>query len=266
MKKELSKNNKIFEENTKITIDKENKIPYYLQVKDRILSEIKQKNFMPGVQLNNEFELSDIFDVSRPTIRQALKELEIESLIKKVKGSGTFVSEKKYNSQLFSTFYSATEDLINQHSDFINTILVRKLIEPDAEKSAIFKIQKNEGLNYIERLRVVGNKPYSLTIFYVNKKYCPDFINSDLEHYSSFYIWENIYKLKVSKVKRILDAVNYDYLKKPARLLKIKNQTPMFFMKTYIYINHEDILLCYSEDYFSSETHSFTFTFNSELK
>ncbi len=55
---------------------------------------IKEKKVLPEEQLPSENEMSKIFGVSRHTIRQALSYLEKEGWIYKIKGIGSFYSNK----------------------------------------------------------------------------------------------------------------------------------------------------------------------------
>lgn len=58
----------------------------------RVRQLIEQLGLRSGDRLQTEAELSDLFDVSRPTIREALRRLEQEGLVVAVQGRGRFVS------------------------------------------------------------------------------------------------------------------------------------------------------------------------------
>lgn len=64
-------------------------ITYYLK------SEIKSGILKPGDKLPTEMELAEKFNVSRITSKRALEDLRIEGAIYRVRGSGSFVSERK---------------------------------------------------------------------------------------------------------------------------------------------------------------------------
>ena len=69
--------------------------PLYEQVKEQLLAKIDEGTYLPLAQLPSEHELSEQFNVSRITIRQALHRLSQEGVIFKVHGKGTFVSKPK---------------------------------------------------------------------------------------------------------------------------------------------------------------------------
>lgn len=59
------------------------------QIKDLI----REQRLKPGDKLPNEMELSQLFGVSRPTIREAMKSLISQNIVSIHRGRGTFVSE-----------------------------------------------------------------------------------------------------------------------------------------------------------------------------
>lgn len=64
----------------------------YRQYKMKILS----GELTPGTRLPTEMEIAGENKVSRITVSRALKELEIENFVYRIKGSGSYVSEKKW--------------------------------------------------------------------------------------------------------------------------------------------------------------------------
>ena len=53
-------------------VDRNSNVPLYVQVKDAIMDVIKDGTYKSGTRIPSESELGEIFDVSRPTIRQAV--------------------------------------------------------------------------------------------------------------------------------------------------------------------------------------------------
>ena len=61
---------------------------------DVISDLIYQKNYMPGTKLPNEIELAQELEVSRNTVREAIRLLTERGVLEVRRGSGTFVSAK----------------------------------------------------------------------------------------------------------------------------------------------------------------------------
>jgi len=195
------------------------------------LEAIRNNKLQPEAKIDNEIKLSKLFNVSRPTIRQALKELEIKGYIKKIKGSGTFIAKRKLESNLFNKFISATEDLKNQGRSFQNKILKAEQKKASSIKnSSIDFFDSNERINYVERIRFVDGKPFNFTKFYVRDYNCKNFFKSDLKKFSCFEIWRKQYKLKIDLLKRILFAVTTDFNKKASKLLGLKPCSAIHYM------------------------------------
>ena len=70
-------------------VDKQSRIPLYVQVLDQFILAIDKKLLEEGEKIGNEYELCEQFQVSRFTLRQALKELENDGQIYKKRGKGT---------------------------------------------------------------------------------------------------------------------------------------------------------------------------------
>jgi DNA-binding FadR family transcriptional regulator len=63
----------------------------YQQVADKIITLIESEEYTVGMRLPAERELASMFGVSRPTIREAVIALEIESYVEVRMGSGVYV-------------------------------------------------------------------------------------------------------------------------------------------------------------------------------
>ena len=70
-------------------------IPLFEQLKNDLLEQIKKGIYISGQQIPTETELSELYHVSRITIRRAITELCNEGVLIKKQGKGTFVKERK---------------------------------------------------------------------------------------------------------------------------------------------------------------------------
>lgn len=71
--------------------------PKYIQIKENIVEMIEEGNLKEGDKLPSESALQKKFSSSRHTVRSALAELELEGIIYKEHGLGSFVSDQKNN-------------------------------------------------------------------------------------------------------------------------------------------------------------------------
>ena len=92
---------------------------------------IRKEKLKPGDKLPNEMQLAELFGVSRPTVREAVKSLVSQNIIEIQRGKGTFVSQTPgiANDPLGLDFV-VDEDL------HLSLIEVRLLIEPGVARLA----------------------------------------------------------------------------------------------------------------------------------
>lgn len=68
-------------------------MPKYAQIKSDLRLQIMQGEYTPGQPFVTQQQICDIYGVSMLTAARALKELEFEGLVTRVRGRGTFVAE-----------------------------------------------------------------------------------------------------------------------------------------------------------------------------
>ena len=68
--------------------------PFYLQIEAILRDQIASGDLRPGDLVATEKTLCDQYGVSRPTVRQAIKNLEIDGLIVRNRGKGTRVTAR----------------------------------------------------------------------------------------------------------------------------------------------------------------------------
>ena len=75
---------------------------------------ILEGTFKPGQKLPPERELAERFDVSRPSLREAIQKLAARGVLNSKHGGGTYVSEK-----LGSSFTDPLQALLSSHEEFL---------------------------------------------------------------------------------------------------------------------------------------------------
>lgn len=67
--------------------------PLFLEVRRALLETLRTHGYRPGERLPAEPELASAYGVSRPTMREVLRSLETDGLVRRVHGVGTFVTQ-----------------------------------------------------------------------------------------------------------------------------------------------------------------------------
>jgi DNA-binding FadR family transcriptional regulator len=117
------------------------------QVTENLLAYIESQNLKPGDLLPSETSLSTSFGVSRPVIREALKNLEGKGIIEIVNGKGALV--KPIDSDPLRLFFQRAVQL--ERSTILELMEVRKGLEVQAVMLAA-KRRQDADLVVIEKL------------------------------------------------------------------------------------------------------------------
>lgn len=131
----------------------------------RLASAIREGRYVPGVRLPSERDLSAEFGVSRPVLREALKQLQDDGLVATRRGRGTFVRD--YLRELSRT--PPRIWLQENHSLVQEFYEARLLIEPTCAARAARNrtgpqlARLNEVLDAAERLLERGREPVPYT-------------------------------------------------------------------------------------------------------
>jgi len=75
-----------------ITVSKDSSVPLYTQLLNEVRHRILSGQWSPGSRIPSELQLQQQLQISRSTIRQALRAAQSEGLIERVPGKGTFVA------------------------------------------------------------------------------------------------------------------------------------------------------------------------------
>jgi len=76
-------------------IDRDEFKPLYVQIAEQLIAYIKENGLKAGDPLPSQNELIKRYGVSTITVRVAMQRLETDGIIKRIRGKGTFVAEKK---------------------------------------------------------------------------------------------------------------------------------------------------------------------------
>lgn len=111
------------------------KTKVYAEVAAQIHRLIAEGRLKPGDKLPPERELAEVFGVSRTSVRDAIRVLEIQGLVEPRHGEGTVVREIPIDSIVspLASALAATKDLTADLFD------MRKMLEPPLARAAAFR-------------------------------------------------------------------------------------------------------------------------------
>jgi len=206
-------------------IDKTTPIPYYYQIQLKIKEALKKGELKPEQFIPPERDLSEEFDVSRITIRKALEGLSVEGVIKRIKGKGAIIAKPKIEGQLFNRLIGTYQDLEDKGFKITDKILDFKIIESSESVTKELNLLSREKVYRLERIRFLDDEPYHYSKTFIPQKICPDFDYNILIKKSLINVLEKKYRLKIYKVRRLLEAGIAS--KEESDLFKIKIGSPI---------------------------------------
>lgn len=236
-------------------INKNIPIPLYYQLKEIILEGIMEKHLIPGEHIPTERELSELYDISRPTIRQAIIELVRDGYLYRVKGKGTFVSKPKIEQD----FIEKVENF-NEHIRSKGLVPTTKVIEKSCtiasrETAKMLKIAEGDKVIKMLRVRSANEEPIVIVKTYLPYDKCSFILEEDMEEKSLYEVFAQNYSTKVCRVIRTVEAIIAG--KYESEMLKISEGDPVQLFRT-VAFNQNDVPVEYSTARYRGDRNKFT--------
>lgn len=161
-------------------IDKTIPVPLYYQLKSIILDSIESGKLQPGDSIPTEQELSEIYEISRTTIRQAINELVTDGKLYRIKSKGTFVSKPKLEQLDLQNLDFRPRFLNNPNVKPSRKVLQQRVVEADKEISQRLEVPEGSDVIYLEVLRLINNEPVIYQQSYL-ASFCREILSIDVE-------------------------------------------------------------------------------------
>jgi GntR family transcriptional regulator len=185
-------------------IKKNSPVPIYHQLEEYIKKQIETGILQEEAVIPSEREYAQTFQISRMTVRQAINNLVSEGYLKRQKGRGTFVSKKKVEQEL-QGMTSFTEDMLSRGMSPSSTLLSFQIIPADKSTALDLKIEENDSVYKIKRIRLADGATMALETAYIPVEVVPGLTeeNSNLSLYQ--YIEEHL-SLSISEATQEIEA------------------------------------------------------------
>jgi GntR family transcriptional regulator len=133
-----------------------------VSVQDELKQRIDRGELAAGARLPSEPELAAELQVSRATLREALRAMELEGLLRR-QGSGTFVAEHPRMATSLDVNFGVT-DAIRAAGMTAGIAQARHWVEPaPAGEAALLELEPGQDVLVIERVRTAEGKPVVLS-------------------------------------------------------------------------------------------------------
>ncbi|MDY2777296.1 MAG: GntR family transcriptional regulator [Collinsella sp.] len=151
------------------------------RVSNYIRSKIYAKEWGPGNRIPSEHDLMDEFEVSRGTVRKAIKTLVDEGLLEQEHGRGTFVCEPHIAHPGGDRPFSFAASLGEQGIAFKTEVLFQERIPASGEVAERLQIAEGDPVLRLRRVRSTGGKPIMVLDSWTPLDVCPGLDEMPLE-------------------------------------------------------------------------------------
>lgn len=152
--------------------------PLWAQVLDDLRDRLGSGEF--AERFPGDVELVAHYQVSRHTVREAVRHLQAEGLLERRRGKGSFVTPRRIEQQL-GTLYSLFRSI--EARGLVQDSVVRYLEERhDDVAAAMLACSPNEALVYLERIRLADGDPIALDCSWLPARLASPVLDADFHH------------------------------------------------------------------------------------
>ncbi len=205
--------------------------PLYIQLKDSLVADIHAGRYRAHQRLPSERELSDQFQVSRMTVRQALLDLARDGVIYTRVGKGTFIAEPKIDQQL-RALTGFTQDVQARGGHAVSRVLEARVLAATPELAAALRLAPAAEVIKLARLRLADDRPLAIETAILPFALCPTLLTHDFAVESLYNVLERVYRLTLVGAEQTIEAAlaeprELDLLElaAPAAVLRIQRLT-----------------------------------------
>ena len=214
-----------------------------------ILNKIKSGELKNGEKLPTERAFCDIYDISRTTVREALKKLEYEGYVIRKQGSGNFVNIKPMQKKL-TKLYTLREMFDEQEIKHEARLVDFTIITCTKALSDKMICAEGDEIIRIERLFLAANVPYTIETTYLKRSIFPD-MTGEMIAKNGLYATMKDFGQKPTRAVETIRAINASAEQR--RILELPNDVPAIEVERLTY--SDDALVEYTiniirNDYF----------------
>ncbi len=230
----------------------------YLEIRREICRRMESGEWPMGYKLPRETELCSLFDVSRTTVRHALAALVTDGLLRRVKGTGTFVSRPQILEKTTFFIQSFAEELKSRGMTCQTEVLECRTL-PCREEAVCAALRLPQGspvwklrrLRYSKELQEKG--PITLTV-----SYFPQDIGKRLEGYDfeAFSLYNAMLQSNTERARSEKTVSATRLSPQDCRLLSARTED-LFLTVTSVSYDRSDRPIEYCVSLFPVDRHTF---------
>jgi DNA-binding GntR family transcriptional regulator len=216
-------------------INRQVKAPLYDLIEQNLRELILNGQLEVGSAVPPEWELADMYGVSRLTVRNALDNLTRQGWLIRKHGVGTFVSQPTIT-EITPSKLSFTEQMRSIGRQPNSHLISLQVLPAEAEVATKLNLEVGEPVVKIVRVRLADSEPILLETSLLSQKRFPGLENASELGSSSLYEWLAAhYHTNVAAMDQTLEPVLLDAAE--AQYLETEPGTPAMLSKVVAYTN-----------------------------
>lgn len=186
-----------------MSLDRNSPIPLHLQLKTWLTTRIAEGEFEPGGRLPSERQLCEELGISRTTVREALRELEREGLIRIVPGRAAYAATPQSGLTVKVSLSGFVADIRREGMTPSGILLETRLLPtPPSDLVRAMRLQPGDEVVVLERLRFANKVPLVVHVVHLNHRLCPQVLAENLEHASLYGLYRERYGLTPARAEQ----------------------------------------------------------------
>jgi len=185
-------------------LNRDSEVALYRQLKTWILGELERGAWAEGSALPSERAMVAEFNVSRITVRQALRELVGEGVLGSVPGKGFFVAERpKF---VLHGLVSLTGLARERGLILSNRLLAARTTPASAALARQMGTEVGASLIHVARVRLLDGVPVSIQSLWLPERRCRGLLDEDLERASIFALLRERFGIHLARAESAISA------------------------------------------------------------
>ena len=218
----------------------------YMQIKETLIQEIKAGTFIKDQKIPSEKKLCERFNVSRTTVRQAIREITTEGFLYAVQGKGMYVLDYDQNkiNQPLQTLTTFQDTIVSKGYNAGTKLIKKRTLTVDFAISKILNLGINDQVMNLQLLGTADGKPIVVYESYFEEtsgilicKEAESKIDRNIA-FSTLDLYKDIEDIKPQYIEQTFEAVGADIT--VSELLQVQVGTPLFLITSLVYTNDEN--------------------------
>jgi len=192
-----------------------------MQIKDEILHQIHTGDLQPEDRIPSEHQLCKQFHVSRLTVQRGISELVSHGLLRRVQGSGTFVTNIAHRFSLIEV-RDVVEEIRRLGGEATTELLLHRRFTPPEDIQKLLEVEPETDVFHVALVQSMDAEPVAYEERFAVLDVYPDFLDQDFSKRSVFDYLAS--RSVLEDIENVVSAVLAD--KRMATMLEIDAADP----------------------------------------